>query len=463
MGRSRLMGLALLVGCSTTEPSGADAGTDATVGAGTSTPDDGDDSGLPTTGDGENDGESGGAPSPTTAGTTGGSSGDDDATAGSDTGEPPQPAALEGYGTLSTFGEGGELCIVTNLDAQGPGSLYDCVTNRDTQDGNPTPRRIEFEVGGTIEQTQDIPIRQPYLTIDGLMAPEPGITIAKLGDGTDGALGITTWPPVGTCGHDVLVQGIRFVGVWTHDTEEHDQNAGTIGLDGEDLTLCVRNVVINRVTVLDAQDTGGDIWGSVTDVTVQYSAFLYSLHPNTYSHFPGGEADQQRERISNHHNVYAYIHERGPQVRGDIRDSNFEENIMHRWAAFGFGGGYAMRLRCRDGFCPQRLNVIGNHFTSGGPSLETALIVGDVSGNDADEAAIDGEVFMSGNRLPPQNVDETAAPAEFAREPEAEVTLFGPEGLVDQVLPNVGTHFRTAEEVGIFEEIGQQVTEDLGG
>ncbi len=412
------------------------------------------------TGTDDGDGTSGTSGDPAGTSTEGETTAGADSTGGTDTGG-PTTVPLEGYGTLSTFGEGGDVCVVTNLDASGPGSLFDCVTERDTTDDNPTPRRVEFAVGGTIVQTQHVPIRQPFLTIDGLTAPKPGITITKEGDGTDGALLITTWSPNATCGHDVLVQGLRFVGVWTGRSEAHDQSAGTIGIDGEDVTLCMRNVVLNRITVLDAQDTAGDIWGSAVDITVQYSAFLNSLHPNTYSHQPGGEPDQQRERISNHHNLYAYIHERGPQVRGDIRDSNFEQNIMHRWAAYGFLGGYAMRLRCRDGACPQRLNVIANHFTDGSAVPEAAVVVGEDPGDEPDELQIDPQVFMADNRLPPENVDSTSAAAEFDRSPEAVVTIVEPEAIVSDVLPNIGTHFRTAQEDALFDEVGVQVQADL--
>ena len=258
----------------------------------------------------------------------------------------------------------------------------------------------------------------------------------------------------------MLVQGIRFRGVWPRDTEDHSQNAGTIGIDGEDFPQCLHHVVLNRITVIDAQDAGGDIWGSARDVTVQYSAFLYSLHPNTYSHFPGGVPDQQRERLSNHHNLYAYIHERGPQVRGDNRDMNFEQNIMHRWAAFGFGGGYSMRLRCRDGACPQRLNVTHNHFTGGGPNPEAGLIVGEVAGDDADEATIDPEVYMADNWLG-ENLDSTSAPAPFDRPPHAEVTLVPADELVDAVLPTIGVPYRSAEESDVFDEVAEQINADL--
>ena len=370
---------------------------------------------------------------------------------------------LEGYGTSSTFGGGAgfETCTVTNLNNSGNGSFRDCATNRNGPTDNPTPRTVVFEVGGTITLTSDLHIRQPYITIDGLTAPEPGITFAKSGNGVDGGVTISTWPGEGTCGHDVLIQGIRSVGVWDGDTEDTSNNATTFGLDGEDLTRCLNNVVANRITVTNAQDSAGDIWGSATNVTYQYSAFLMNLHPSTISHSPGGEANQERERISLHHNLFALFHERGPQIRGNNLDFNFEQNIIHKWSDYGFGGGYGTRFRCRDGVCPQRINVIENHWTSGGQGLQTAIIIGESSGSGGDYNTIAPEVYMSGNVLPISNNDEGNAPSEFSRTAEANVTLYNDNQLVSDVLPFIGAPYRTEREQQIFDEVETRITQEL--
>lgn len=370
--------------------------------------------------------------------------------------------ALEGYGTSSTFGGGSnsETCTVTNLNNSGAGSFRECVSNRNGSITNPVPRTIKFSVGGTITLTSDLAIRQPYLTIDGLDAPSPGITFTKTGSGRDGGVNINTWPTNNTCGHDVLVQGVRFQGVWTAQSEAHDQNAETFNIDGEDLKGCLKNVVVNRITVIDAQDAGGDIWGSAENITVQYSAFLNSLHPNTISHWPGGESGQERKKLSHHHNLYAYIHERGPQVRARVQDFNFEQNIMHKWAAFGFAGGYGTRIRCRNGVCPDRVNLIKNHWTSGGSRLGSALILGESAGADSDGSIIEPRVFMSGNYLPSQNVDGGTASSEFSRSNEARVTLVNDNQLVSNVLPHIGMPYRTQRENNMFSEVAAQITSD---
>ncbi|MEM6991738.1 MAG: hypothetical protein AAF721_14625 [Myxococcota bacterium] len=381
---------------------------------------------------------------------------------GSSTGDTPGAyPGLQGYGTDSTFGEGGESCVVTTLDADGPGSLQDCVANRDTQDGNPTPRVVTFDVGGTIQLTQHLRIRQPFLTLDGLSAPEPGITIEQTGDGSTGGVLINTWAPVGTCGHDVLVRGLRILGTWTPDQGSVGENWPSLILDGENVPGCLHHVVLDRVTVVGAIDSAGDIWGGATDVTVQYSAFLGNYHPSTWSHFPGGEPGQQRERISAHHNLWANNHERNPQIRALVLDLNYEQNIVHNWDAYGFRGGYGVRIRCRNGVCPQRLNFIGNHFTSTSSATGQTMVLGDVVGPDPDETMIAPEVYLADNRVPAGNTDNGSAPAEFPRPPVAEVDLVDPSEVVDAVLPHVGAPYRPATEEAIFDEVAATIEDEL--
>ncbi|NND31555.1 MAG: hypothetical protein HKN76_03120 [Saprospiraceae bacterium] len=261
----------------------------------------------------------------------------------------------------------------------------------------------------------------------------------------------------------MLIQGIRLVGVWNEMTETHSQAAGTFGIDGEDLTGCLANIVLNRVTILQGQDGAGDIWGSARNVTYQYSAFLRNLHPVTISHAPGGEPAQARKNLSIHHNLFAYSHERTPQIRGCNSMVNLEQNIMHQWDAYGFGGGYGTRIRCRNGGCPDSINMIGNHYTTASVSPSQALILGETSGNDTDQIIIAPQVYMSENFLPPENVDFGAALVEFPRDPQAAVTFIPKNDWIDKLLPFIGAPFRKADENQIFSEVSSQIAQDMSG
>ena len=362
---------------------------------------------------------------------------------------------LEGYGTSSEFGEaaGFETCTVSNLNDSGPGSLRECILSRQGPAAAPVPRKIVFSTGGTITLASDIYLNQPHLTIDGLSAPSPGITIAKTGDGTDGEFRLNTWAAESTCAHDVLIQGVRFLGVWDTSSESHSQNAVTLGIDGEDYPGCVENIVFNRVTISNAQDAAGDIWGSAKNITYQYSTFINSLHPQSHSHWPGGVAGQERRYISIHHNLYAYNHERQTNIRGNTWDYNFEQNILHAWDPYGFGGGYATQLRCRNGGCPQRINMIDNYYTSSAAtptaSYDAAILFTDGASPD--------EVYTRGNRFPSQEGDEGNASIEFPRSSVADITRYGMDELTSKVLPHIGAPYRTPEEALLFSEVAGQI------
>src|SRR5207253_6970590 len=77
---------------------------------------------------------------------------------------------------------------VTTLATEGSGSLREAVET-------PGPRLIVFEVGGVIDLAgTTLTIREPFVTIAGQTAPDPGITIIK------GSIVVAT--------HDVTIEHI---------------------------------------------------------------------------------------------------------------------------------------------------------------------------------------------------------------------------------------------------------------
>lgn len=94
-----------------------------------------------------------------------------------------------GFGMDTKGGAGGKIIKVTNLLASGKGSLTDAIQQ-------PGPRIVVFEVAGIIDlNRKSLKIEDPYITIAGQTAPDPGITIIK------GGISITT--------HQVIIQHIR--------------------------------------------------------------------------------------------------------------------------------------------------------------------------------------------------------------------------------------------------------------
>lgn len=75
----------------------------------------------------------------------------------------------EGFGAFATGGRGGEVVHVTNLNADGPGSLAEAVSR---------PHRIVvFDVAGVIDITGKSIVIADSITIAGQTAPGEGITI----------------------------------------------------------------------------------------------------------------------------------------------------------------------------------------------------------------------------------------------------------------------------------------------
>ncbi|MBN2308011.1 MAG: right-handed parallel beta-helix repeat-containing protein [Candidatus Hydrogenedentes bacterium] len=103
-------------------------------------------------------------------------------------GAPAFPGAA-GFGADTPGGRGGAVLRVTNLDAEGPGSLRAALEAKG-------PRIVVFEVGGVIDLNKNgLEITEPFITIAGQTAPSPGITVIR------GGIALGT--------HDIVIRHIR--------------------------------------------------------------------------------------------------------------------------------------------------------------------------------------------------------------------------------------------------------------
>ena len=95
----------------------------------------------------------------------------------------------QGWAAHTPGGRGGKILRVTTLAASGPGSFAEAIAASG-------PRTVVFEVGGVVDLgMRELKITEPFLTIAGQTAPQPGITFIK------GGLTIAT--------HDVVIRHIR--------------------------------------------------------------------------------------------------------------------------------------------------------------------------------------------------------------------------------------------------------------
>ncbi len=360
------------------------------------------------------------------------------------------------YGAVAKGGEGGDECHVTSLGDSGPGTLRDCIENRSG------PRRVVFDVGGDITLADNLVIDQPFLTVDGSTAPAPGITIKNA------ALQTGQFVIAGT--HDVIVRHLRFQGLWQAGGP-HLDNAANFGIDGDSKPdgLATR-IVFDHITSRNATDGGPDIWGEVSDLIMQWCFLFYSWHPTSISHYPA--PFQVRQRISLHHNLYAKNGERNPQIRADVRNLEYVNNVVYDWGFFGEGSGYGVRVRSDAGEPQVNANIVNNFLL---PTMlpEWALVYGDAPGPDASDGgpagatlaqgtlvttSLLGQLWVSGNRLPSENLDQYSTIAVPLPVPaQAQITTSAATALGSDLLPFVGTQHRTAEETAIIEELAAKM------
>jgi len=165
-----------------------------------------------------------------------------------------------GFGMDTVAGRGGKVYRVTNLNADGAGSLKACAS-----DGK-EPRVCVFEVSGIIRLTTDLMIRFPYLTIAGQTAPSPGIMIRGA------AIRIQA--------SNILVQHVR-VRPGDDPIGPDPDNRDALKLEGTDARP-VTNVVIDHCSFSWSIDEVASIWGPHDNITFSNNIFAEGLNESIH-------------------------------------------------------------------------------------------------------------------------------------------------------------------------------------
>ena len=215
----------------------------------------------------------------------------------------------QGWAATTQGGRGGRIIRVTNLNADGPGSLKAAIEAKG-------PRIVVFEVGGVIDMgLKGWDISEPYLTIAGQTAPSPGITLIR------GGFDVKT--------HDVILRHIRIrTGV--------DGQAKRSGWEVDALsTVAAYNVIVDHCTMTWALDenlsasgprfTGDTVaeWrkGTSHNITFSYNLLAEGLadasHPKG-EHSKGSLIHDNATGILIYRNVYAHNVERSPLLKGGV-------------------------------------------------------------------------------------------------------------------------------------------------
>ncbi|HEU4589623.1 MAG TPA: hypothetical protein VFS13_01840 [Steroidobacteraceae bacterium] len=230
-----------------------------------------------------------------------------------------------GYGIETTAGRGGKVYKVTNLKADGAGSLKACIDASG-------PRVCVFEVSGVIKLTSDLKVRNSNITIAGQTAPAPGIMIRGA------ALDITT--------SDVLVQHLR-VRAGDDPVGPDPQNRDSLKIEGTS-SKPVKNIVIDHCTFEWAIDETASVWGPHDNITFSNNIFAEALNeslhkddatqttriPHGYGVLLGSSASGGRVTMIG--NLLAHMVERNPLVRS--RELVFVNNLVYNRGTMDYDG-----------------------------------------------------------------------------------------------------------------------------
>ncbi len=214
--------------------------------------------------------------------------------------------------TQTQGGRGGRFIKVTTLAASGPGSLAEAIAASG-------PRIVVFEVGGVIDMAgQPLKIQQPFLTIAGQTAPDPGIHIIKA------ETTIAT--------HDVVIQHLSFrPGEFGRPKKGGGDQDGISGIGG------AHDVIVDHCSFSWATDenlsaSGPRFQGDTPEAWRQATS-----HRITYSHNLIYEGLGNSVHEKGEHSKGSLIHDNTSQVLlyGNVYASNRQRNALFKGGAQG--------------------------------------------------------------------------------------------------------------------------------
>jgi len=263
----------------------------------------------------------------------------------------------QGFGAETPGGSGQPVYRVTHLRDSGPGSLRDAVSRG--------RRYIVFDVAGEINLSNRIHVKGSFITIDGVTAPAPGITLK--------GWGLYMWGNQGA--HNIIIRGIRV------------RNSDG---DGLHVSKGAHDVVIDRSSVALAGDGNIDITEGAYNVTVSRTVLAEPTAGNKNMLIM---YDSPR-RITLHHNLFVKAESRSPQVQTDGYGTPATETTvdMRNNVIWDWSGGYGTRVR----YGP-RMNIINNFYAANGGDARDALIVCPGPECDDRNPASAARVYAEGN------------------------------------------------------------------
>lgn len=295
-------------------------------------------------------------------------------------------------------GRGGRVIRVTNLDAEGPGSLREAIEAEGA-------RIIVFEVGGVIDLGKStLLVRNSDMTIAGQTAPSPGITLVRGG--------------IDIHANDVIIQHLRI--------RPGDVGEGRGTGWGEDAisTRSAHRIIVDHCTLTWATDENlsasgprftGDTpaeWrdGTSRDLVYSYNLVAEGLADSTHPKFEHSKGSLIHDNITNitiYANLYAHNYERNPLFKGGVHGAvvnNFIYNPGPRAAHYNLQGLEWGDVPYETG----RMDLVGN-VLRGGPDTPEGLPLFILGGDGDIELHADGNIAVDrwGNELPRRGRNST--------------------------------------------------------
>ncbi|MDH5822419.1 hypothetical protein QFW77_05370 [Luteimonas sp. RD2P54] len=326
----------------------------------------------------------------------------------------------QGWAAHTPGGRGGRIIRVTTLDAKGPGSFTEAVQATG-------PRIVVFEVGGVIDLgVETVRIDEPFLTIAGQTAPQPGITLIR------GGLVIAA--------HDVVVRHIRV----------RPGEAGRAKREGPDFDAITtvrgaRDVIVDHCSLTWATDENlsasstrfagetPEEWLRNASRRITFSNNILaegladSVHPKG-EHSKGSLIHDHVNDVLIVGNLYAHNMERNPLFKGGARGQVINNLIYNPGQKAVHYNLIAEEWIGHQPYQPGQMVLRGNVMRAGPDTGELAFFMLGGSG-DVELYAEDNLVVDRIGEPLPQTGRYTTAPAGLVRLRRAPDLPFGVEPL----------------------------------
>lgn len=270
----------------------------------------------------------------------------------------------EGFGANTVGGRGGRVIEVTNLADSGAGSLRACAEATGA-------RTCIFRMGGTIALNSPIHINaaQSFLTIAGQTAPGGGVQVKNW------------YISIANGAHDVIIRYLKVRQGTDASPQDINNDCGGIIVYGGG-GIRVYNVIVDHVSLSWACDDLFQFYGTVQDVTLQWSLLGEGLTGNDYKNAAGVSANSKgfvaagNGRWSAHHNLMIHSESRNPLSKGEryLPTLDYRNNVIYNWG--GCQGSMQLGLyhdpNTGGGDSNVLVNMVGNKAIPG-PNTPTSL------------------------------------------------------------------------------------------